>query len=166
MKLSANAKDINHISGLLAEIGIHFIVISHLPKTYLDGAYFCIEDHPVVALSLRYDRIDSFWFTLMHEYGHLIKQHSGVFLDALDEDSEDENEVQVNGLARDWLIPPDVFNEFTKSQIHFSKVAIEGFASTINRHPGIVLGRLHYSDLVPYQNLRRLLVKVSPLLNM
>lgn len=164
LKLSVNPKDISHVPNLLAEIGIYFIIAPHLPKTYLDGALFYIQDHPVVALSLRYDRIDSFWFTLMHELGHLIKQHSGIFFDDLDEASEDEKEIEANKFSQDWLVPPDAFNEFVKSQLCFSRVAIERFASEISRHPGIVLGRLHYSNLVPYQNFRRLLTNVSPFL--
>jgi len=165
LKLSANVKDVSLVPGFLSEIGIHFVIVPHLPKTYLDGALFYIEDHPVVALSLRYDRIDSFWFTLMHELGHLIKQHSGIFLDDLDETSEDECEIEANKYAQDCLIPPELFNEFTKLQIFYSKTSIERFASVINRHPGIVLGRLHYSNLVPFQNMRQLLVRVSPYLD-
>jgi len=165
LKLSKDPRDIVRIPGLLSEMGIHFVYVSHLPKTYLDGALFYCEDNPVIALSLRYNRIDSFWFTLMHEMGHLVEQHEGVFIDDLDENTEDERELKANQLARDWLIPPADFDFFTKNKRLYSKSAIEQFAKSIERHPGIVLGRLHYENFVPYKNLRRLLIKVSPYLD-
>ena len=50
---------------LLAQHGIPLVIESHLPRTCLDGAALRLGDgRPVVALTLRYDRIDSFWFCL------------------------------------------------------------------------------------------------------
>jgi len=52
----------------LAKHGIPLVIVKHLPKTYLDGAALRLGDgRPVVALTLRYDRIDNFWFCLLHE---------------------------------------------------------------------------------------------------
>ncbi|MHC5737820.1 hypothetical protein [Nostoc sp.] len=60
---------------------------------------------------------------------------------------------------------PTYLNEFIiKSKKVFSRKAIEEFAHNQNRHPGIILGRLHYDKLVTHKNLRQLLVKVSPIL--
>ena len=57
--------DILKIPLLLKNNGIHFIIVPHLSKTFLDGAAFWVEGKPVIALTLRYDRIDAFWFTLL-----------------------------------------------------------------------------------------------------
>src|SRR5690606_14457409 len=52
--------------------GIHLVCEAHLPKTHLDGAALRLPDgSPVVALTLRYDRLDNFWFTLFHELAHV-----------------------------------------------------------------------------------------------
>ena len=52
--------------------GIPLVIERHLPRTYLDGAALRLGDgRPVVALTLRYDRIDSFWFCLLHELAHV-----------------------------------------------------------------------------------------------
>ena len=51
-------------------LGVRFAIVPHLSKTYLDGGALHLDnriDQPVIALTLRYGRIDSFWFTLMHE---------------------------------------------------------------------------------------------------
>ena len=58
----------------LEKQGTHLIIIPHLSKTYLDGAAMLLNDGtPVVGLTLRYDRIDNFWFCLLHELAHVAK---------------------------------------------------------------------------------------------
>lgn len=73
----------------LEKQGIHLIVVSHLPKTYLDGAAKLMPDGtPVIGLTIRHDRIDNFWFCLLHELTHVAKHLSGsapIIIDDLDE---------------------------------------------------------------------------------
>ncbi|MBW4565762.1 MAG: HigA family addiction module antidote protein [Mojavia pulchra JT2-VF2] len=162
---SEKVESIVRIPKLLADLGVHFVIVPHLSKTYLDGAAFYLNDNPVVALTLRYDRIDSFWFTLMHELAHIVLGHQGTYLDNLDALEENNEETEANQKAADWLIHSQTLNEFIiRSKKVFSRKAIEDFAENQHRHPGIILGRLHYDKLVPHKNLRPLLVKVSPLL--
>lgn len=154
-----------HIPKLLADLGVHFLIVPHLSKTYLDGAAFYLNSNPIIALTLRYDRIDSFWFTLMHELAHIVLGHQGAYLDNLDALEENDEERAANEKAANWLINSQTLNEFIiTSKKVFSRKAIEEFAHNQNRHPGIILGRLHYDKLVPHKNLRPLLVKVSPIL--
>ncbi|PLZ93728.1 addiction module antidote protein, HigA family, partial [Fischerella thermalis CCMEE 5196] len=77
-------ESIVQIPQLLADLGVHFVIVPHLKKTYLDGAAHYLNDKPIIALTLRYDRIDSFWFTLMHELAHIVLGHQGIFLDNLE----------------------------------------------------------------------------------
>ncbi|NEO97843.1 MAG: HigA family addiction module antidote protein [Symploca sp. SIO2E9] len=158
-------EDLKQIPELLLSLGVHFVIVPHLNKTYLDGAMFYLAEHPVVALTLRYDRIDAFWFTFMHELGHIVSGHQGSYLDDFGNLALNNEETQANQLAADWLIDPLALQDFlTKHQPPFSRKVIEGFASHQKRHPGIILGRLQNDQLVPYENLRTLLVKVSPFL--
>ena len=70
-----------------------------------------------------------------------------------------------NRLASGWLLAPEAFADFVaRTGPHFSRANIEAFAASQDRHPGIVLGRLQREGIVPYRNLRGLLVKVSPAL--
>ena len=120
---------------------------------------------PVIALTLRFDRIDSFWFTLMHELGHIYERHAGTFLDDLKADRVDDEEKEANRCAAEWLVPTGSLGQFVRQTgPYYSRAAIESFAREIRRHPGIVLGRLQRQGKVPYENLRRLLEKVSPVL--
>ena len=60
------------VETLLNQRGIYFVVLPHLPQTYLDGAsFFSPQGEPVIGMTLRHDRLDNFWFTLAHELGHL-----------------------------------------------------------------------------------------------
>jgi HTH-type transcriptional regulator/antitoxin HigA len=167
------AEDVAHVPATLAHWGVRFVCLRHLPKTYLDGAAFWLEEDPVVALTLRYDRIDSFWFTLMHEMAHLAEGRSEAYLDQLEDNGEgaaelspvEPHEEAANRLASRWLLAPDAFADFvTRTSPRFSRASIEAFAASQGRHPGIVLGRLQREGVVPYRNLRGLLVKVSPVL--
>ncbi|HLO86110.1 MAG TPA: HigA family addiction module antitoxin [Nostocaceae cyanobacterium] len=162
---AAQVEDIVLIPKLLTDIGVHFVVVPHLNKTYLDGAAFYLNENPVIALTLRYDRIDSFWFTLMHELAHIVLGHQGGYLDNLDALDENEEERAANQKAANWLIETQTLKNFVdKTHKYFSRKAIENFAVTQHRHPGIILGRLHHEQIVPQKNLRHLLVKVSPFL--
>jgi HTH-type transcriptional regulator / antitoxin HigA len=158
-----HAEDVSQIPTFLHQLGVHFVIVPHLSKTYIDGAAFTIHDHPTVALTLRHDRIDNFWFTLLHELAHIIANHEGGYLDDLSKEADSQVEIEANQMARDWLIHPEAFAVF-KSKVtapYFSEKEIRSFAEKQGRHPGIVLGQLHYQELVPYKNLRKLLVPVK-----
>ncbi len=89
----------------LAKNGIHMIVEEHLEQTYLDGAAFLSpKGVPVVAITLRYDRLDNFWFTLLHELahielGHVNKEHKAIYDSNLNPDDTDVIEKEANDRA-------------------------------------------------------------------
>ena len=56
----------------LRKNGIALVVEPPFPKTYLDGATIIFDKKsPVIGLTIRHDRLDNFWFTLMHELAHI-----------------------------------------------------------------------------------------------
>ena len=125
----------------LNHYGIHLIVEPHLPKTYLDGAVMCdVAGHPVVALTLRYDRVDNFWFTLMHELAHVALHLGGsrLFIDDLDSKGEtDPVEKEADALASEALIPAE---EWDKTAI-MAEADIHDLAGKLHLSPAIVAGR-------------------------
>lgn len=166
-RASANRETAERVPEALRGVGVRLVFVSHLPQTRVDGAAFWLnKDSPVVALSLRIDRIDNFWFTLMHELGHLLR--SQVQLERyLDNDLASapvtEIERKTNQFARDALIPRDKFDAFVQeTKPYFSRNAVVAFAEELGIHPAIVVGRLQYENLIPYTNLRNLLGKASP----
>ena len=132
--------------------GIHLILLSHLPKTYLDGAAILMPNGtPVIGLTLRYDRIDNFWFCLLHEVAHVARHLSAsepIIIDDLDlhgHDAviEDKIEQEADEWARNGLIPKRVW----KKKPFDGKVTaavVVAFAEKLKIHPAIVAGRIRY----------------------
>mgnify|MGYP003676975587 CR=1 FL=1 len=124
--------------------GIHLIIEPHLPKTYLDGAV-CLSPtgNPVVALTLRHDKLDNFWFSLMHELAHIALHVDGTetwFLDNLDAEGGDEIEQQADALAQESLMPNDKWD--IDNILEASDV--RALAKDLSISPCIVAGRVRY----------------------
>ena len=82
--LLLSPEEIRHVPRILSEAGIRFVIVETLPNSKLDAACFWLgDDSPVIGMSLRYDRIDNFWFTLRHEMEHVIQGdgRDGVILE-------------------------------------------------------------------------------------
>lgn len=174
--MRANEADIRLIPKVLADAGIRFLVIEPFPQSKIDGVSFWVNGSPVIVLSLRYDRIDSFWHTLMHEIGH-IKNEDGLTDDCiiLDTDLFDEYnddkpyEKAADDFAINFLVPQDELDSFiARIQPLYSKAKIIGFANRIGVHPGIVAGQLHHRGTerggLNYAHSREMLVKVRHLI--
>lgn len=133
----------------LANHGVALVIEPHLQRTYLDGAAIFVEDmdRPVIGLTARYDRLDNFWFCLMHELAH-VAAHMGrdaaEFYDDLDaEDRGDHKEEEADGLARDSLIPRAEWDR-SAAKSSASPSAVQALAKELNIHPAIVAGRVRY----------------------
>jgi HTH-type transcriptional regulator / antitoxin HigA len=133
---------------LLGKHGIAVVVEPHLPRTYLDGAAIIAEgERPIVALTLRYDRIDNFWFCLMHELAHVALHMGGdttQFYDDLDVDSQgDRREKAADQLAGEALIPNETWRKSPVSDWPAPE-AVRDLASELRIHPAIVAGRYRH----------------------
>lgn len=131
---------------LLAEKGILLVVERHLPGSYLDGAAMLADDEtPVVGITLRYDRLDNFWFVLMHELGHIfLHLFDGLRFDFFDEESASDSdtiEAQADKFALDTLIPEDLWDQCL-SRFALSEEAVGIDAKTIGIDPSIIAGRI------------------------
>ncbi|MBL8810738.1 MAG: helix-turn-helix domain-containing protein [Planctomycetaceae bacterium] len=155
---------------LIARAGVRLVVVQHLTKTRIDGAAFWLKPktQPVIALSMRFGRIDYFAFTLLHEVHHILEQHEAVLdTEMLAANGElSEQELSANRWAADVLVPAQSMNDFLQATKGSpSRVAIERFAASIGIHAGIVVGQLQNRGVVGYSSHRDLLVDVrDPLL--
>lgn len=133
----------------LLKHGITVVIEPHLPRTHLDGAAIAIwKDRPVIGLTLRYDRIDNFWFCLLHELWHLrlhLDDGQGQFYDDLDAGSEDPREKEADECAAETLVPEAAWH---KSPVRLvpSPQAAERLANELRISPALVAGRVRHHN--------------------
>lgn len=170
--LLVDAAEVRHVPRILAETGIRLVIIESLPGSKIDGVCLWLEDgSPLIGLSLRFDRIDWFWFTLFHELMH-VKNRDGSTTNPIidtelvgDEDMAEtelpDYERRADREAQELLVPSkDLDNFIARVRPLYSYDRVIGFAARLQIHPGIVVGQLQRRKEIPYANLRKLLEKV------
>jgi HTH-type transcriptional regulator/antitoxin HigA len=169
VSLSSRENGPRQAMSLLRSRGINIIVESQIAGLRLDGAAFRIREMPVIGMTIRHDRIDNFWFTLLHELAHVfLHQQSGLatgFFDDLDKVEPDEVEMEANEFAGSLLISTERW-KMSPARISKSPRAVEEFAKQLGIHPAIVFGRIRnerndysiFSDRVGLGQVRRQLV--------
>lgn len=166
-ELAAYPKEARHLSKVFSRYGVRFVVVEPLPGAKIDGAAFWLTDEaPVIAVSLRFDRVDAFWFTVMHEWSHVANN------DALSVDTDvyqmqggptaaNDIEARANAEAAATLIAPDDLVSFIQRVgPYYSRNRVVQFAHTIKMHPGIIVGQLQHRGEIGYSALRDFLIKV------
>lgn len=149
----------------LEKHGIAVVFEPHLKGTLLDGAALQDEDGtPIVALTLRFDRLDNFWFALLHEVVHIWKHIDGeeAFLDNLDASSEDRREMEANRVTKEALIPRVIWRR-SEAYLNPTLENIDALSRELKIHPAIIAGRIRrdredftiFSDLIGQGQVRK-----------
>lgn len=141
---SVDESYIPHIADYLLQKGIILIYIKNIEGMKVDGVSFLLDGNiPVIGMSLRYSRIDYYWFTLFHELAHIILHKEFLtepLLDDLDEESCEDIEIEADTLAKDSFIP---ISSWRTSKLNYSSdyetLIIE--AKKFKLHPAILAGR-------------------------
>jgi len=152
VKLSYYSKGPQLAIELLNKNGIHLIILPHLTKTYLDGTCTISPwGNSVIGMTLRFDRLDNFWFTLMHEMAHLFLHIEGkgvVFFfvtESLSHSEETPYESEANQWARDRLIHPENWGRNAPVLLETQESEeITCFAEDLRISPAIVAGRIRW----------------------
>jgi HTH-type transcriptional regulator/antitoxin HigA len=137
----------------LEKHGIQFFIVPHLKKTFLDGAAMILEkNRPIIALTLRYDRTDNFWFCLLHELAHLtkhlVKDETDIIIDELEPQqssivSKDTREKEADRIAQNALIPKEYWKKVNLDAKDLAKeVAL--LSEQLKIHPAIIAGRIQF----------------------
>ena len=142
----------------LAKQGIAVEIVPHLPRTHLDGAAMKSEDgRPVIGLTIRYDRIDNFWWVLMHELAHVVQhlpETDETFIDDLSLVVTEARESDADKFAYECLIPGDIWKASGVLE-NPSPIAVISLAQEAGVHPAIVAGRVR-KELGDYRRLSQL----------
>jgi len=167
-RLSVDPNNIKKIEEILSGYGIIVVHERSIPGMKVDGACFLLATGaPVIALSLRYSRLDIYWFVLMHELAHIALHYEKLttpILDDLDEESASDMEIEANLLAANSLIPR---TDWRSSNVKYnaSEREIEDFAKKVQTHPSVVIGRLRretgrndiFSKKLNFENSRKII---------
>jgi HTH-type transcriptional regulator/antitoxin HigA len=170
--LISAAEEIRKVPRILAEAGIRFLLVESLPQAKIDGVCFWLNDYaPVIALSMRHDRIDNFWFVLRHELEHVIRgdgKHAAILDDlegerATTSESIPEEERIANQAASEFCVPKKSMDSFiARKAPFFAERDLLGMAATLKVHPGLIAGQLQHRT-GRYDRFRTYLVKVRAL---
>ena len=128
----------------LYECGVILVLLPNIEGSKVNGATRKIGDKMMIMMNDRKNDSDSFWFTLFHEFGHLVNGDYGV---SYNYDIEDE----ADRFAEDMLIDKDKYTAFIKNS-EFTVENVKEFAKSISRDPGIVVGRLQKDNYISFSD--------------
>ena len=129
--------------------GVVFVVLPNLSGSKTNGATKRVGKSVMIMVNNRRLYADSFWFTLLHEIGHVMEGDFGVTF----EGETSESESAANQYAKDKLIDPMLYESFVNgSGGKYTVGSITAFAASIDRDPGIVLGRLENDGYIDRRN--------------
>lgn len=156
-KLAAYSKEVRKAPAVLMEFGIRFVAIEGLSGAKVDGfATWLDDDSPVIGMSLRFDRLDSFWFTLGHELIH-IKYRDITDVDVDVSGQEDLLRVKPpierradEESAATFIEPEELQSFIRRNGPRYSVDNINQFANRTKMHPSIIVGQLKNRGEIKY----------------
>lgn len=164
-------EETRHVPRILADAGVRFVIVAPFPGSKIDGVCFWLSRaQPVIGMTIRFDRIDNFWFVLRHEIEHVLQRHGQIdaIIDSelervageISEDEQPEEERIANVAAAEFCVPRVELDDFiARVSPAFSRRRVEGFAARLQVHPGIVAGQLR-RQLKRWDLFTNLMVKV------
>jgi HTH-type transcriptional regulator/antitoxin HigA len=165
--LTPAAAAVDELGELLANAGVCLVLLPEISGTRLNGAaHWPSADRPIVQLSGRHRRDDHFWFTVLHELGHIIDSPHQDFADVEHGDGhglepsssspDEEAEARADQIAREALVPSALLRAFLERSRPDDREAVRSFARDLDVAPGIVVGRLQRDGLLGWELLNDL----------
>lgn len=104
---------------LLREAGVLLVFVEEVDGTRISGASKMLESgHHMIALTGRFKTLDSFWFALAHEIGHVLlhpKRSTYIDVDLSVNDDDDEQESEANTYAERLFLPLEAKERLKKA---------------------------------------------------
>ena len=157
-------EEARHAPRILQECGIRLVIVEGLKSSKIDGVCLWLDkDSPVIGMTLRFDRMDNFWFVLRHELEHVLQGH-GMLEPSLDVDLNgvvvDEEEKLANAVASEFCAPKARIDSFIQRKAPIFPVRdFLGLAKVLGVHPALVAGQIQFKT-GRYDLFRAHLVKI------
>lgn len=148
------------LRALLGSAGVVVVLVRAPRSAPVSGAVWRAPDgRRLLGLSGRHLSDDHFWFTVLHEVGHLLLHDvSRAFVDKIDDgpgsQETDSREIAANGFAADALLPEPVRQSLRGRQIGSRDVL--RLSGTHGVSPGVVVGLLQHDGLIGFHQLNHL----------
>lgn len=164
-KLSAYSAHTAKVPKVLSLFGIRFVIVQPLEGGKIDGVTTWIDENtPVIGMSLRFDRIDYFWHTLLHEVAHAFHRDESIDTDMGDDhpiSAKSRIELRADDEATSCLIPKQELRGFIRRYGPlYTESIINQFANKLKIHPAIIIGQLQHLGEIGYSKFRSKLIKV------
>ncbi len=134
----------------LAEAGVVLTFVREVPETRVCGAtWWLAADQPVIGLTARGRKPDSFWFNLLHEIAHiLLHPRRTTFLDLdIEKTVTEPAEEQANDFAERTLLPDDartrIARATTREQLLLLAAGLGIGVTIVAGHHGYATGNWH-----------------------
>lgn len=145
------------LSRTLGRAGVALSVVPSLRGCPASGAAcFLTPSRAMIVVSGRYLADDQFWFTVMHEIGHLLLHGpDGPILDDpwSRDRSEAKEEREANAFAADALLTSEFHEQIPAGKLTYRDVIKLGQVAGVS--PGVVVGQLQFSGRIRYSDLNR-----------
>lgn len=171
--LYKNVNMYQELKSVLNRHGIKFVIEEKLDKVPVDGYSFWDGDNPTIVMTRRYDRIDNFGFTLMHELGHICLHLKGDksadYLETDQSTTEREGiEAEANDFASKSLLRDMPYKGlFSRIQQPYAAANyLMAMSNNYSVNVGIIIGQYHHYLKEkgwdnPYSVCRNLIQKVN-----
>jgi HTH-type transcriptional regulator/antitoxin HigA len=126
---------------LLLDAGVALVFVPEIDSTRISGVSKWLSGRPMIAVTSRYRRSDSFWFTILHEVAHVLlhpKRGTYVDFEGNANDDEDAQESAANAFAEDALLPRKYRSAVISAKTPEELIQL---ASQIGRSPSVVAGQ-------------------------
>jgi HTH-type transcriptional regulator/antitoxin HigA len=164
-KISLSENRITEVKHYLMAKGIYLYFIDSLSGTKIDGAVYKTNSSTIaIGLTVRFERLDYLWFTLLHELSHVVL-HNKFLSEGINisiEDSQEIEEVEANRLAKESIISPEKYRVCSPKRTRDSKDMVK-YARDNHIHPALLAGLIRrdlnrfdiFSDIIQSYKVNR-----------
>lgn len=143
-------EEARHVPRALMDCGIRLVFVEGLKGSKIDGVCFWLDDKsPIIGMTMRFDRMDNFWFVLRHELEHVLQQH-GKSHPMLDVELGAKQSLEIeeriaNDAASEFCAPKTKIESFIARKAPlFPERDFLGLAKIIGVHPALVAGQIQF----------------------
>ncbi len=137
---------------LCTKAGVKLVYTPCLPKAPASGSTRWYKGNPLIQMTGRYNRNDSFWFSFFHEAGHILLHNKyDIFLEKIEYAGMiPDKEKEADDFAIKWTLSKTQEKEIISSFLQSKSLAeaVVLYSKKFETNPAIIVGRLQHLGLI------------------